>query len=343
MIIKWGRSAAGSASQWHCEGRGFESLRLHHKRDRLGPFFVFLILVFVIVSTNLYSVDVSFTKDNSVLERVIEIIAETKDELLVVAFSLDHPEIIDSLNCLVDKGVHVEAMVDNSTIQRTMLLDPAFKVMCDSSEALIHSKFLISDMKRSVIGTGNFTLSGLEKGLNSFLFFNSDEIANGLYDFYHAIKNGISVNEFSYSNCSFYLLPYSNLKEKILDKMLGAKESIYIAEYAFTDYDFLSVMKLKSIKGIQIRCLVDSWTFDYGEIVSYLNKPFMIKRVGSHKSLHEKTMVLDNEIVITGSANLTYSAYEKNRELIVIIKNKEVAKKFLDYFNFIWEVWGDDY
>jgi phosphatidylserine/phosphatidylglycerophosphate/cardiolipin synthase-like enzyme len=297
----------------------------------------------VIVSTSLYSIDVSFTKDNSVLERVLEIIAGTEKELLIVAFSLDHPEIIDSLNYLVDKGIHVEAIVDNSAIQRTMLLDPAFKVMCDSSDALIHSKFLISDMKHSVISTGNFTLSGLQEGLNSFLFFDSCEIANGLYDFYHAIENGASVNGFAFSNCSFYLLPYANLKEKMLDAMLRAKESIYVAAYAFTDYDFLSVMKLKSIKGIEIRCLVDSWTFNYGEIVSYLNKPFLVRRVGAHKSLHEKTMILDDEIVITGSANLTYSAYEKNRELIVIIKNKGVAKKFLDYFNYIWEVWGDDY
>ncbi|TYB95651.1 MAG: hypothetical protein FXF54_03645 [Kosmotoga sp.] len=301
-----------------------------------------LIVFFLLTSTSLYSLEIYFTKDNTVLDKVLDIIKGTENELLIVAFSLDHPEIIEALNDLAYKGVHVEAMVDNSTIQRTVLLDPAFKVLCDSSDALIHTKFLISDMKHSIIGTGNFTLSGLQEGLNSFLFFDSDEIASGLYDFFYAIENGLSVNEFAFSNYSFYLLPNFSLKKKVLNQMLSAKGSIFIAAYAFTDYDFLGVMKLQSIRGVEIRCLVDSWTYNYGEIVSYLNNPFLIRRVGSQKSLHEKTMVLDDEVVITGSANLTYSAYEKNRELVVIIKNKEVAKEYLQYFNYIWEVWGDD-
>src|SRR5213080_911674 len=28
----WGRSSAGRASQWHCEGQGFDPPRLHHSR-----------------------------------------------------------------------------------------------------------------------------------------------------------------------------------------------------------------------------------------------------------------------------------------------------------------------
>ncbi|MFO7881366.1 MAG: phospholipase D-like domain-containing protein [Kosmotogaceae bacterium] len=309
----------------------------------MGPFFVLLIVILLILSVSLYSTEIRFTKDNAVLDSLLEIIESTEDELFIVAFSLDHPEIIESLNNLVEKGVHVEVIVDDSTVQRTILLNPEFDVLCDSSDALIHAKFIVSDKKNSVIGTGNFTLSGLEEGLNSFIFFDSSEIAEGLSDFFLALKNGNRATEFDNSNCAFYLLPSSDFKDKVLDRMIKAKKSIFIAAYAFTDYDILSVMKLQSIKGIEIRCLVDSWTYDYGEIVSYLSNPFNVRRIGRDKSLHEKTMVLDREVVITGSANLTYSAYEKNRELVVIIRNKEVAKKFLEYFVYIWEVWGNDH
>ncbi len=342
MFTKWGRSAAGSASQWHCEGRGFESLRLHHKRDRPGPFFVLLVFFLLITSTTLFSLEIRFTKDGTVLDKCLNIIENTENELLIASFSLDHPEIIKSLNHLVRKGVHVVVIVDNSSAQRTILMNPEFDVLCDSSDALIHSKFLISDRKISAVGTGNFTLSGLEEGLNSFIFYDTHEIAEGLIDFFHALKNGDNADSFVSKDCTFYLLPDTEMKSKVLDHILKAKKTIYIAAYAFTDYDFLGVMKLKSIRGIEIQCLVDSWSYNYGEIVSYLNNPFKVRQIGKIKSLHEKTMVLDQKVVITGSANITYSAYEKNRELVVIIKSKEIAKKYVEYFDYIWEVWGND-
>ncbi|MFW6119301.1 MAG: phospholipase D-like domain-containing protein [Petrotogales bacterium] len=301
-----------------------------------------LLLLLLITPTTLFSFEICYTKDGAVLDKCLKIIENTENELLISSFSLAHPEIIESLNHLVRKGVHVEIIVDNSSAQRTILMNPEFNVLCDSSDALIHSKFLISDRKTSAIGTGNFTLSGLEEGLNSFIFYDSREIANGLYDFFHALKNGDNANTFVSKDCTFYLLPYPELKSEILDHMLKTKKTIYIAAYAFTDYDFLGAMKLQSIRGIEVKCLVDSWSYDYGEIVAYLSNPFKVRQIGKIKSLHEKTMVLDQKVVITGSANLTYSAYEKNRELVVIIKNKEVAKKYLDYFDYVWEVWGND-
>ena len=30
--VQWGRSSAGRASQWHCEGQGFDPPRLHHSK-----------------------------------------------------------------------------------------------------------------------------------------------------------------------------------------------------------------------------------------------------------------------------------------------------------------------
>ena len=32
LVTKWGRSAVGSVFEWHSKGRGFDPLRLHHKR-----------------------------------------------------------------------------------------------------------------------------------------------------------------------------------------------------------------------------------------------------------------------------------------------------------------------
>ena len=41
-------------------------------------------------------------------------------------------------------------------------------------------------------------------------------------------------------------------------------------------------------------------------------------------------MVIDREIVITGSFNFTKAAEEKNAENLLVLKNKDLAKLYLD-------------
>ena len=48
---------------------------------------------------------------------------------------------------------------------------------------------------------------------------------------------------------------------------------------------------------------------------------------------HAKVMVVDGQITLLGSTNWTYHALTKNHEVSVLIRSKEVAKEFIDYFN----------
>jgi len=50
----------------------------------------------------------------------------------------------------------------------------------------------------------------------------------------------------------------------------------------------------------------------------------------AHAIAHNKIMIIDRETVITGSFNFTKAAEEKNAENLLIIKNKELAKIYLD-------------
>ena len=52
--------------------------------------------------------------------------------------------------------------------------------------------------------------------------------------------------------------------------------------------------------------------------------------------LHHKVFIIDNETVITGSFNPSSAGEYKNDENIVIIHNKETAKKYLEEFSYVW-------
>jgi len=51
------------------------------------------------------------------------------------------------------------------------------------------------------------------------------------------------------------------------------------------------------------------------------------------KTTHTKCMVADGKLTLLGSTNWTYYALTSNNEASVLIRSKEVAKAFVDYFN----------
>ena len=51
------------------------------------------------------------------------------------------------------------------------------------------------------------------------------------------------------------------------------------------------------------------------------------------KTTHTKFMVVDNKLILLGSANWTFYALTNNNEVSVLIRSKEVAMELIDYFN----------
>jgi phosphatidylserine/phosphatidylglycerophosphate/cardiolipin synthase-like enzyme len=51
------------------------------------------------------------------------------------------------------------------------------------------------------------------------------------------------------------------------------------------------------------------------------------------KTTHAKLMVVDGQLSLLGSTNWTYYALTNNNETSVLVRSKEVAKAFGDYFN----------
>ncbi len=51
------------------------------------------------------------------------------------------------------------------------------------------------------------------------------------------------------------------------------------------------------------------------------------------KTTHAKCMVVDGKLTLLGSTNWTYYALTNNHEASVLIRSKEAAKAFVDYFN----------
>jgi len=107
--------------------------------------------------------------------------------------------------------------------------------------------------------------------------------------------------------------------EKLLDELIEAKR-----------------------RGVEVNVILEtSGEEEWGEYVTDVNKETkkLLERKGIRVSLddprevtHCKVLVIDEYIVIVGSHNWTYSAMLRNNESSILVKSRDVARKYISYF-----------
>ena len=75
------------------------------------------------------------------------------------------------------------------------------------------------------------------------------------------------------------------------------------------------------------------------QIIDILKKEgCQAKRLRTTKLVHCKLVIIDDQIVVTGSHNFTQSAFQMNLELSVIIGEDVPKHSFIDFFNNLWSL-----
>jgi len=100
--------------------------------------------------------------------------------------------------------------------------------------------------------------------------------------------------------------------------------------YSIQKFNQEIIQKAKS--GVNIRAILN--TKDTEKILKEQGIKTNIRDFGGLP--HTKLMIIDDQIVIIGSHNYTYNAFETNFEASVIIDDKDIAQIFKEYFLSFW-------
>ena len=57
---------------------------------------------------------------------------------------------------------------------------------------------------------------------------------------------------------------------------------------------------------------------------------------GNSRNMHHKVILVDDELVITGSYNFSYNAENVNDENMLILSDRELARLYLEEFDRVW-------
>jgi phosphatidylserine/phosphatidylglycerophosphate/cardiolipin synthase-like enzyme len=136
--------------------------------------------------------------------------------------------------------------------------------------------------------------------------------------------------EASYQVC---FTPAENCTPIIVAAIRQAKKEVLVQAYSFTSVQIMKSLIDASRRGVSVKVILDKSQartkgFSPAKLLSDYHIPIW---VDYHPSIaHNKVMIIDRDTVITGSFNFTKAAEERNAENVIIISDKELAKKYIN-------------
>ncbi len=142
-------------------------------------------------------------------------------------------------------------------------------------------------------------------------------------------------------NWSVYFSPKGGCTEAIIKELNNAKTSVLVQAYSFTSAPIAKALLNAHKRGVGVDVLLDKSQRKgkYSSADFLTNSGIHTKIDAVHAIAHNKIMIIDGEIVITGSFNFTKTAEEKNAENILVIRDKVLVAKYTEN----WKVHSEVY
>lgn len=125
----------------------------------------------------------------------------------------------------------------------------------------------------------------------------------------------------------------------IIKQIDASKKSIKVMAYGFTSINLAEALVRAKKRGVDVGLIQDEKSAQNNRqaIQKLLDAGIEVRSDSKHAIQHNKVMVIDQDVVITGSYNFTNSAETRNAENIMIVKSEYAARRYSDNWNSHWE------
>lgn len=290
---------------------------------------------------------------------VVDFINAATSSLDVCVYEINLPEIIEAIAQAVKRDVDVRFVVPPSTLPHKEdvetrhifndLLTKKILRLSDNRSGLMHNKFMVADRHRVWTGSCNFSQNDTEMNDNNAVTFSNEQMAHNyiaemdeIWEGNHGRKKAtptpfpeIQMGDVLVRNL---FSPEDDLEKAFVEEILKATNSIYIMAFALTDRAIFDALKNRIAAGVKIYVLLDLTLSRQGSsLKTPLREAGATVRISSNNGrMHHKVIVIDDNVVITGSANFSASALKVNDENIVIFACPPLARAFTREFTRCW-------
>ncbi len=196
--------------------------------------------------------------------------------------------------------------------------------------ALNHTKMMIID-DEIIISTGNYSYSTFKYNRE---FFISLKDKNYIDIFLKIFENDFNWEKFEIKKNNLVLSPFSS-REKLEYLLKNAKKSIKIYAHNFWDENIKDILINQKQNNILIQMIFPDLkkVSSNKEIINDLKSKKIDINIIDKPEIHAKSILIDDEYLYIWSINFSSASIDRNREIWILIKNKEIIKSFLDIFN----------
>lgn len=294
-----------------------------------------------------------------------------KESIDIAIYGYDEiPEITSALKHAKARGVNIRFVYDESfdpakTYYKSnnIITNLSTKYRSDKTETksqtnmLMHNKFIIFDRKTVFTGSMNFSRPGTSGyDVNDVVIVNSKEIAE-LYtkEFeqmlsgkFHTKKDKLNINnrfKLGSSEVEVYFSPKDKTSTRIIQLIKNAKSYIYIPAFLITHTNISNELITAKQRGVDVRIIIDANSTSTRNTKHQILRQngILLKTENYAGKLHSKTMIIDDEYLITGSMNFSNSGENKNDENVLIIRNSKIAQAHKKFFLYLWTVIPNKY
>ena len=124
--------------------------------------------------------------------------------------------------------------------------------------------------------------------------------------------------------------PGERCTDAIVHALAGAQRTILAQAYSFTSAPIAKALLDAHTRGVRVQVILDKSqrTEKYSSADFLANQGVPVVIDAQHAIAHNKIMVIDGEVVLTGSFNFTKAAQEKNAENLLIIHDAALAAQY---------------
>jgi phosphatidylserine/phosphatidylglycerophosphate/cardiolipin synthase-like enzyme len=126
--------------------------------------------------------------------------------------------------------------------------------------------------------------------------------------------------------------PSGGAADAIIEAVDHARSNILVQAYSFTSETIAQALARAHGRGVQVRVLLDksqrTQKYTVAALLSHAGIPTLFD--AAHAIAHNKVMIIDKRIVITGSFNFTKAAEKRNAENLLVITDVDLADRYTE-------------
>lgn len=264
----------------------------------------------------------------------------------VAVYELDLWSVRDALIAAHRRGVSVRMVTDSDNIDTGEIQDlkeAGIPVLGDRRESLMHNKFAIIDHQEVWSGSMNFTINDAYKNNNNLIRMRSSQLAQ---DYVTEFEEMFAQDQFGMGSpantpypsltiegtrLNVYFSPDDGAAAHLIERIQEAQRSIHFLAYSFTSDDIADAILQRAQAGVTVSGVFEGSQVDSnlgGEYSRLVDAGLDVRLDGNAHNMHHKVMIIDEQVVVTGSYNFSANAEERNDENLLIINNLELARQF---------------